>query len=63
MFYQFYFPETKFIINPVFDLPRFRISRDNWYKSELGVSRVLGELSRLGIQFVPEFQKLMEELS
>lgn len=58
MFYQFYFPETQFIISPVWDLPNYSISKDNWYKSEVGVSRVLGELSRLGNQFVPEFSNL-----
>lgn len=58
MFYQFYFPETQFIISPIWDLPGYSISKDNWYKSEIGVSRVLGELSRLGNQFIPEFNNL-----
>lgn len=59
MFYQFYFPETQFIVSPIIDLPGYCISKDNWYKSELGLSRVLGELSRLGTQFVPEFKSLL----
>lgn len=61
MFYQFYFPETQFIISPIIDLPGYCISKDNWYKSEIGLSRVLGELSRLGTQFVPEFNNLKHE--
>lgn len=61
MFYQFYFPETKFIIVPIIDLPGYEIGKDNWFKTDIGLSRVLGELSRLGNQFTPEFNRLKEE--
>jgi uncharacterized SAM-binding protein YcdF (DUF218 family) len=61
MFYQFAFPNTKFIINPV---PYYEngqdISRENWYKTDTGLSRVLGELQRLGNQFNTEFSLLKE---
>lgn len=56
MFYQFSFPNTKFIINPVpYSENGQDISRENWYKTEIGLKRVLGELHRLGNQFNPEF--------
>lgn len=61
MFYQFAFPKTRFIINPV---PYYEngqdITRGNWYKFEIGLNRVLGELHRLGNQFFPDFLSLME---
>lgn len=62
MFYQFYFPDTQFIIVPVVDLPGYCISKDNWYKTDIGLSRVLGELSRLGVQFNLEFNQFKDEL-
>lgn len=62
MFYQFYFPDTQFIVEPIIDLPGYYISKDNWYKTELGLSRVLGELSRLGVQFNSEFNRFKDEL-
>lgn len=56
MFYQFSFPNTKFIINPVpYSENGQDINRENWYKTETGLNRVLGELQRLGNQFIPEF--------
>lgn len=58
MFYQFYFPETQFIVVPiVHSLP---VSKENWYKNEEGLSKVLGELYRLGVQFTPEFNQLKD---
>lgn len=44
LFYQMYFPDTEFYVIP-FD--GFDISRDNWYKTEYGKQRVLGELKRI----------------
>lgn len=61
MFYQFYFPDTQFIIAPIIDLPGYCISKDNWYKTDIGLSRVLGELSRLGVQFNSEFNQFKDE--
>ncbi len=37
----------------------FGITRDNWYESEYGITRVMGELSRCGQQFTREW---IEEL-
>ena len=51
MFYQSYFPETLFRVIP---WPGFGITRDNWYTTGEGVSRVLGELQRCGEQFGAE---------
>ncbi len=60
MCYQFAFPDTKFYIHPV---PYYKddilISKENWYKTEAGISRVLGELQRCGNQFNEEFIKLL----
>lgn len=60
MFYQFYFPETEFIIEPVSEVTGLHITKDNWYKTDAGLTRVQGELARLGTQFGPEFQRLKE---
>lgn len=56
MFYQFSFPNTKFIINPVHYSENGQdVTSENWYKTETGLNRVLGELYRLGNQFNSEF--------
>ena len=49
MLYQMAFPNTKIIVCPVHC---FNITKENWYKTEQGVDRVLGELARCGNQFV-----------
>lgn len=61
MFYQFSFPDTDFIVIPLDYLSGYSIGRDNWYKTDIGLNRVLGELSRLGVQFTTEFNQLKEE--
>ena len=61
MYYQFTFPETEFIMVPVKDTHEGLITKENWYLSEIGVKKVLGELSRIGTQFMPEFSGLGEE--
>ena len=48
MLYQMAFPETEFIVCPV---SAYAITRENWFMSEQGIDRVLGELSRCGNQF------------
>lgn len=60
MFYQFYFPDTEFMLAPVVGAGDMNITRDNWYRTDLGMTRVLGELARLGTQFTPEFQQLKD---
>lgn len=48
MYYQWAYPDTKFMVCPC-DVQG--ITRDNWYESEKGVDRVLGELTKCGAQF------------
>lgn len=61
MYYQFTFPETEFLIAPAANTHEGKITRDNWYKSEIGVEKVLGELNRMGTQFLPEFTQLRKQ--
>lgn len=51
MFYQAAFPEVEFRVVP---FGGFDISKENWYQTEYGIKRVLGELRRCGEQFTPE---------
>lgn len=59
MCYQLAFPYTKFYIYPI---PYYEgdvlISKENWYKTEVGIKRVLGELQRCGNQFNDDLIKL-----
>ena len=50
MYYQLNFPETEFLIAPVY----VDVTRENWYRTMRGQEKVLGELKRLGTQFTPE---------
>ena len=52
MFYQLAFPNVNFLVSPVFG---YDITKDNWYKTDYGIQRVMGELSRCGNQFVDDF--------
>ncbi len=47
MFYSFAYPKTQFIVCPV-DIEG--ITKDNWFKTEIGIDNVMGELSRCGGQ-------------
>lgn len=49
MLYQMAFPEVTFKVCPV---NCSNITKENWYKSERGINRVMGELARCGNQFV-----------
>lgn len=49
MLYQLAFPDTELLVCP-FD--GYDITKNNWYTTEYGVERVLGELARCGNQFV-----------
>lgn len=52
MFYQFNFPETEFFLSPLpYNEDGVCITKENWFKSEIGINRVLGELQRIGGQF------------
>lgn len=56
MLYQMAFPDTTFYVCPVVCMG---ITKDNWYKSEQGIDRVLGELARCGNQFVGDTKKYL----
>lgn len=47
MYYKWAFPETDFKIIPV---DTDDVNKDNWYKTEYGIERVMGELMRCGAQ-------------
>lgn len=47
MLYSWMYPDTEFIVCPV---DNRGINRDNWYMTEYGVNRVMGELGRCGNQ-------------
>lgn len=49
MLYQMAFPDVTFKVCPV---NCSNITKENWYKSERGINRVMGELARCGNQFV-----------
>ena len=51
--YQLAFPEVSFKVCPV---PCYNITKENWYKTEAGLHRVLGELARCGHQFVGDIE-------
>ena len=53
MLYQLAFPDTELIVCPVHC---YNITKNNWYTTEQGINRVLGELSRCGNQFVPDIK-------
>lgn len=56
MLYQMAFPDTKFYVCPVVCMG---ITKDNWYKSEQGIDRVLGELARCGNQFTHDIKEYL----
>ncbi len=54
MLYQMAFPNVDIKVCPVHC---YNITKDNWYKSETGIDRVLGELARCGNQFVGDIKQ------
>ena len=54
MLYQMAFPNVNIKVCPVHC---YNITKDNWYKSETGINRVLGELARCGNQFVGDVKQ------
>lgn len=56
MLYQMAFPNVDIKVCPVHC---YNITKDNWYKSEKGIDRVLGELARCGSQFVGDIKQYM----
>ncbi len=57
MLYQMAFPDTQIKVCPV---SCFNITKDNWYKSEAGTDRVLGELARCGGQFPSDVKQYLK---
>lgn len=63
MCYQLAFPDTEFFVYPVpYYQDNMLISKENWYKTEAGIKRVLGELQRCGNQFNDEILELNKVL-
>ena len=58
LYYQAAMPDTRFIVCPA---SRPGYGRDEWYRSEKGRARVLGELQRLGGQIGDVFSMMLEE--
>ena len=56
MLYQMAFPDIEFKVCPV---NCSNITKENWYKSERGINRVLGELERCGNQFVGDVKEYL----
>lgn len=56
MLYQLAFPEVELKVCPVHC---FNITKDNWYMSEKGIDRVLGELARCGNQFSEDIKEYL----
>ena len=46
-----------FIVRPVHC---YNITKDNWYTTEEGIDRVLGELARCGNQFVEDLKQYLK---
>lgn len=62
MFFQFAFPNTDFILAPAdYKEAGISINKDNWYQSQTGQKRVMGELMRLGNQFTESFKQLLRD--
>ena len=58
MLYQMAFPDVSFTVCPV---SCYNITKDNWYKTEAGIDRVMGELARCGNQFVGDFKEYLNK--
>lgn len=56
MLYQLAFPKARLAVCPV-DV--FGITKDDWFTSQLGTDRVLGELARCGNQFVGDIKEYL----
>lgn len=57
--YSWAFPNVKFYICPC---DTQGISKDNWYKTEYGINRVLGELRKCGTYFEEYINELSKKL-
>lgn len=60
MYYKWAFPEAEFILCPA---ETQSINKNNWYKSEYGIKRVMGELMRCGDQLqeaIPFYREFLK---
>ena len=60
MLYQMAFPDVKIKVCPIHC---FNITKDNWYTTEQGIDRVLGELTRCGNQFVGDVKTYLSYIN
>jgi uncharacterized SAM-binding protein YcdF (DUF218 family) len=58
-YYQLAYPEARFFISPV---NCYGISRENWFETEYGIERVMGELTRCGQQLAGELKSMKAQL-
>ncbi len=58
LYYQAAMPETRFIVCPA---PTSGYSREDWFLTEKGRARILGEVQRLGSQTNEVFAMMLEE--
>ncbi len=58
MYYQLAFPNTKFLLSCI---ESYEINKNNWYKNEYGIRRVLGELARCGNQFTEDMIQIKDK--
>lgn len=56
MLYQMAFPEVSIKVCPIHC---YNITKDNWFETEQGIDRVLGELARCGNQFVGDIKEYL----
>lgn len=56
MLYQMAFPYVEIRVCPVHC---YNITKENWFKTEQGIDRVLGELARCGSQFVADIKEYL----
>ncbi len=56
MLYQMAFPDVSIKVCPVHC---YNITKDNWFETEQGINRVLGELARCGNQFVGDIKEYL----
>lgn len=56
MLYQMAFPDVSLRVCPVHC---YNITKDNWYQSQEGIQRVLGEVTRCGNQFMGDLMQYL----
>lgn len=57
LLYQLAFPDTQFFVAPI---SAYHITKENWFSTEYGIKRVLGELARCGTQCEQELINYMK---